>query len=265
MYSSATTFIERLNAGRVPRRPLLRWGCPIPYFGDPTSAWVATVGINPSSREFVGKTGLALSGVEQRLPTLDSLGLASWDEMHSSHIRAVAGACRTYFVRNPYISWFRPLETIVSGGDASFFGSDPSACHLDLIPYATRQRWGILPPATQQALLRSCEDALGLLLREFPIEILVLNGRTVVKHFEEITNSRLSAESKESWVLPRTQRGPVPGISYEGHVQRIGSVELGRQVKVLGYNHNLQSSFGVTTAVVNAISRWVGLKGAQEH
>lgn len=261
MYSSVTTFIERLNAGRIPLQALLRWGCPIPYFGNPTSARIATVGINPSSREFLDRFGLALSGVEQRLPTLNSLGLSSWGEMYSSHIRVIAEACRTYFARNPYIGWFRPLEAILSGGGASYFGADSSACHLDLIPYATRQRWSGLPPGTQRALLSASKDALGLLLREFPIDVLVLNGKTVVSYFEWATGSRLSAGRREGWALPRARGRAVPGISYDGQVHRVGSVELGRPVRVLGYNHNLQSSFGVTTAVVEAISSWVGSEG----
>ena len=37
----------------------------------------------------------------------------------------------------------------------------------------------------------------------------------------------------------------------------MSGVQLGRQVKVIGYNHNLQGSFGVSTEVVRSIKTWI--------
>jgi hypothetical protein len=40
-------------------------------------------------------------------------------------------------------------------------------------------------------------------------------------------------------------------------VRALSGVQLGREVLVLGFNHNIQSSFGVTTRVRAAIRQWV--------
>lgn len=221
-------------------------------------ARIATIGINPSIREFVDPDGIALAGPTQRLPTLDSMGLTSWSALHSVHIRSIALACRSYFERNPYLTWFRPLQTLLHGSDASYFGPERSACHLDLVPYTTVGKWSSLPLDSRRALLESTKDALGLLLREFSIDLVVLNGQAVVNQFESLTGSTLRAERKDAWTLPRSGGRPVEGIAYTGSVGRIGDVTLPRPVKVLGYNHNLQSSFGVTSQVVAAIGRWIG-------
>jgi hypothetical protein len=47
------------------------------------------------------------------------------------------------------------------------------------------------------------------------------------------------------------------GFAYEGVVEDLAGMDLGRRVVVLGFNHNLQSSYGVTAAVIKGISRWV--------
>jgi len=60
-----------------------------------------------------------------------------------------------------------------------------------------------------------------------------------------------------SWSLPRTGGASVAGLSYSAVVDNVGGLRLDRKLLVLGYNHNLQSSFGVTTDVVRAIGEWV--------
>lgn len=230
----------------------------MPFFGDATTARIATVGINPSNREFVGRDGSALSAAEQRLPTLYSMGVSRWSHLHAVQIREIVQACRMYFQRKPYASWFGVLDRVLAHSDASFYGATPAACHLDLIPYATVRKWGGLPVSEQRALLESTGDALGLLLRELPISVLVLNGQSVVRRFEFLIGAHLQARVMSGWELPRVSRSGVPGVAYTGEVDRIGGVQLSSPVTVLGYNHNLQSSFGVTGQVISRIGRWIG-------
>ena len=47
------------------------------------------------------------------------------------------------------------------------------------------------------------------------------------------------------------------GYAYEGIVDELFDVQFGRSVKVLGFNHNIQSSFGVTNEVQYSIRQWV--------
>ena len=46
-------------------------------------------------------------------------------------------------------------------------------------------------------------------------------------------------------------------FAYRGTVRRLAGVELSRPVMVLGFNHNLQSSYGVTSGVKDAIRDWI--------
>ena len=54
---------------------------PVVSFGDPVDAPVATLGINPSSSEFLDSSGALLDGAERRLATLASLGVERYDEL----------------------------------------------------------------------------------------------------------------------------------------------------------------------------------------
>ena len=50
----------------------------------------------------------------------------------------------------------------------------------------------------------------------------------------------------------------VPGLAYVGTVDHLGAMPLDRPVNVVGFNHNLQSSFGVTRGAIAAIAAWIG-------
>jgi len=256
VYSSMTTFVDRLDTIRA-NSGVISWGCPIPFFGDLTSALVATVGINPSNREFVDVAGRALMGFDRRLPTLASLGINRWGEIDASHLNEIIEACRRYFERNPYDRWFRVLEQILEPSGLTFYGNQPTSCHVDLVPFATKEKWGTLSGFEQTQLLALGADALGRLLRDSSLDLLVLNGRSVVNHFEMMTDSNLSRTLMKSWSLPRDGGSPVKGVAYSGEISEMGGVDLGRSIRVVGYNHNLQSSFGVTSRVVSNIGRWL--------
>jgi hypothetical protein len=113
-YSAMTAFIRELDSGRLADRNVLEWGCPVPFFGDVSRARIATVGINRSNREFVDDSGYELRGEAQRLPTLGSLGADSWAQVDAEGVRAIVGACRDYFRRNPYDRWFGVLERVLA-------------------------------------------------------------------------------------------------------------------------------------------------------
>jgi hypothetical protein len=166
-------------------------------------------------------------------------------------------SCREYFSRNPYDGWFKRLDQIISGTGASYYGWRAEACHLDLIPYATACKWTELTSSQRSDLLNVAGDTLGLLLKSSHVELLVLNGNSVVGQFEEIADICLEKQVMADWCLPRRSGPPVTGFAYSGSVRSLSGVELGREIFVLGYNHNIQSSFGVTKQVITAIRNWV--------
>ena len=251
------TLIDRLDTSCVHQLGVIEWGSPVAVFGDLSSSRIATMGLNPSNREFVDTSGRELQGPFRRFHTLNSLGLRSWSGVDFRHIHLILESFRDYFRRNPYRAWFRALDRAISATETSYYDPYGGACHLDLIPYATSLKWTALTPWQRAALLEIAADSLGLLLREAPVEVLILNGRSVVEHFEEMAETRLQRRRMDGWGLPRRARSDVPGYSYAGFVESIGGIGLDRKVAVLGFNHNLQSSYGVTTAVVREIRAWL--------
>ena len=259
MYAILTTMVDRLDSGQFEDTRVLDWGCPIPFFGEVEHARIATVGINPSIREFADYDGTELTGLNRRFPTLTSLTTQQWGDVDASQVREIVNSCRRYFRHNPYDRWFRRLEQILTGMAASFYGmSTNPACHLDLVPYATSIKWGALPAAERRLLLSATCDEFGVLLRNTKIKTLVLNGRSVVTNFEQLIGRSLAAHRIEEWDLPRSRGKAVHGVAYTGSVESVGGIALDRAVMVVGYNHNLQSSFGVTTGLVRAIAAWIG-------
>jgi hypothetical protein len=254
--ATATTSLYRLARGDLGAQPVMRWTCPVPYFGRLRNATLATLGINPSNREFVDAGGDELDGESRRFPTLSSLGLQTWEDASSLDVTAIVAACDDYFAGNPYSRWFDTLDALLRPAGASYYSDESPAAHLDLFPYATHVKWGALRQGQQRALLGSGQDLLAALLRDSTVEMLVLNGTSVVRQFEEVAGVDLIQEHNPAWDLPR-RGAPARGVAYTGSVDHIGEVDLGRSLTVVGYNHNLQSSFGVTKRAVESIARWV--------
>ena len=229
----------------------------MPSFGDLYNPQVATLGINPSNREFVDKSGDELRGELRRFHTLDSLGLESWADADARHFELILDTYRSYFFDNPYDAWFKKLDFVIAGAKVSYYDSVFSACHLDLIPYATLRKWTELSKTQHSLLLSLAGNTLGTILRDSPVRILILNGSSVVRNFQSIAGSYLQAEEIPAWSLGRQSRRNVKGVAYTGVVDSLSGVKLDRELKVLGFNHNLQSSFGVSMEVISAIREWI--------
>lgn len=257
MFTTFATLLDRLDRESLSHLDVITWGAPVPVFGAIDNSLVATVGLNPSNREFVDNDGSELFGSERRFHTLASLGLTSWADAEAWHIEQVIQSCERYFYGNPYDRWFRRLDQILKGTGCSFYDQDNVACHLDLIPFATESKWTSLSRQKRIGLLEVAGDTLSLLLRESDIQVLVLNGKSVVDYFQRISQGALKARVMKSWSLPR-RKGSVQGVAYSGVICELGGAGFDRDITVLGYNHNIQSSFGVTNDVICAISDWVG-------
>jgi hypothetical protein len=258
LFSTLVTLLDRLADDTARAADVIAWGCPVPAFGDPTTSRVATLGLNPSNREFVDDDGVELAGDARRFHTLASLGLPSWDDAEAEHLDRILASCRDYFAHNPYDRWFRRLDSVVSATGTSFYDPASPACHLDLIPYATARKWTELTTQQRSGLLRLAGDTLGLLLRRSAVRVLILNGQAVVSHFQEATGIALARAEMPGWALPRQSGENVPGYAYRGRVDGVSGYQLPHALLVLGFNHNLQSSFGVTSRVIGAIRAWVG-------
>lgn len=262
VYTTLSALIDRLDSSAVAAGDVIRWASPVPSFGDLSRARVATLGLNPSNREFVDHSGRELEGPARRFHTLSSLGLGSWAEADVRHLRLILESCGAYFAGNPYDRWFRTLDQVVAAANASYyFAGDGAACHLDLIPYATAQKWTDLTLRQRTSLLIAAGDALAVLLRDSGVQLLILNGQAVVDQFSNAAGVSLQKHEMTDWALSRTSAKQVRGFGYRGVVHELTGIDLGRRIVVLGFNHNLQSSYGVTTNVIQGIRRWVAEVG----
>jgi hypothetical protein len=240
----------------VVRADVIPWSSPIPVFGCLASSHVGTLGLNPSNREFVDQSGYELLGSQRRFETLSSLGIRRWSDAKPRHIERMVSACQQYFCSNPYDGWFRKLDLLISDTQASFYMG--TAAHLDLIPFATSSKWGQLSTKQREVLLDAAGDSLARGLRNSRIRLLILNGTSVVSQFRSTFDVELSSYDVPSWTLQANTKTPVRGVAYVGFIKSLAGIELQQKIKILGFNHNIQSSYGVTREVVAAIKGWIG-------
>jgi hypothetical protein len=235
-------YLTKMVGRRVPVAEVVRGTTPVLSFGDPRHAKVATLGINPSVREFV-EDGRMLSGPLRRLATLESLGAQSTSRLTEEQIRAVIKECASYFHpnRNPYRLWFDPLDQILRAGlGVSYY--DGSACHLDLVQWATDPVWGNLSDGgVKQALLKEGLPHLRNQLKFGKIRLVVLNGREVLDQVAAVGLARLESSGT-------LRVGALSCSLYSGK---------GEGVRFIGWSTNLQSSFGVTLEFRSQLGRWL--------
>lgn len=265
MKESLSTLLKQFCDKELEDANVIPWASPVPVFGNIKSSKIGTLGLNPSNREFVDTKGEELSGFERRFHTLNSLGLKSWKNAKKSHLEKIMLTYEQYFKGNPYSQWFQELDVIINSLGSSYYGNNRiDACHLDLIPFATSCKWTELSESQRKYLLDVSENAFARILKGSSVTLLVLNGKSVIRHLEEHSDVQFETKEMPEWILKRKDSDGVKGFSYQGYVTKIGDIQLERDILVIGFNHNLQSSFGVTKKVKSSIREWVGTT-AKEH
>ncbi len=215
---------------------------PVVAFGDFYRAEIATLGLNPSRREFLSVSGELLPVALKRFETTISLGVESLESAPPTSLLRIVDACRDYFDlgHNAYMAWFGQLNEILRHLDASYV--DRSACHLDLVQWATDPTWASLPDAARRELLQQDAPFLREQLRNHCIKVVLLNGRRVITELVAATGC----------ALRRIELLPWRGMGAEILVGALAGAKL------MGWSVNLQSSFGVTTELRRAIGQSIG-------
>lgn len=211
---------------------------PVVSFGDALSAKVATLGLNPSRAEFLDRGGNELVEHERRLATHRSLGTSDLAGASAAVVSEVFDKCRSYFSRNPYMNWFGRLEQILNALGASYH--DGSACHLDLVQWATDPTWGTLTTSCKKSLLREDAAFLETQLLHENIELLLVNGRGALE------------ELRRTLKLSLSELEPISGLSDQP--ARIFAGKIFDRIDVVAWSTNLQSSFGVKVELRSAIA-----------
>lgn len=202
-------------------------------FGDFRKARVATLGWNPSKNEFLDRSGRELDGDDRRLETWQSIGRSQIQNPRANAAADVWNGCQNYFRGNPY-HWFNKLEQVLRGVRASY--KNGTACHLDLVQWATDPVWRDLSDRQKQELLDADVPFLGEQLAHSKIEALLLNGRGIVEGVRDRLGVKLES------------RGKLPG-----HRSEFFSGRTRAGVLVVGWSTNLQSSRGVSAMDVRMV------------
>ena len=183
--------LEPYLAARV-RQPypdsafVLEGSTPVVSFGDVRSAWVATLGLNPSDSEFV-EDGTWLVGDRQRFESLDTLGLARPEDADDDQVLRILDACYGYFDGpNPFWRWFRPLDRVLTDALGASY-SDGSGVHLDLVQWATAPVWNKIPSrGVRRRLIERDREFLRQQLAQESIRLVLMNGRRVMREVEQL-------------------------------------------------------------------------------
>jgi len=255
--SEVERLVSLLAKGTPAALGVIPWASPVMMFGRLQTSRVATLGLNPSNLEFEATDGIPLNEPFNRFETLSTLRLPDWSHAGNAEIERIWSACEFYFMRRPYDGWFRPLDRIVGGLGVSYYDAWSTACHLDLVPFATGKKWSNLTSANRKALIALGLPTLVATLAASDVRVLVLNGASVIRALERFLESPLRVTEMSTWSLRRGTVPAVRGFAHSGKVSCIAGMDLGRELLVLGYNHNIQSSFGVTTTVIAEIRKWI--------
>lgn len=230
---------QRIRRPVPPNASVVPGSTPVVAFGEFRRATVATLGLNPSRVEFLDHDGRELKGDAQRLATLASLGFCDLGSAPLPAVAQVLADCESYFHRRPYMRWFGQLVPILAACGASYqYGT---ACHLDLVQWATDPTWAKLEPASLRRQLVADDAAfLREQLRSERIKLLLVNGNGV---WSELRCGDVQ------------EHKPIAGLGWRDIRILTGTYE---GVRVVAWSANLQSSRGVTTAQRTELARRIG-------
>ena len=165
---------------------------PVVSFGDFTTSRIATLGINPSSKEFLSGKKLR-SNQRKRLVDFETLGKKNQDSLTPQEAKQVWDGCKNYFSgKNAYWSWFKHFDQILERIDSGY--KSGLSAHLDLSPWATSPIWNKMSEIEQSRLINHDLGFLTWQLKESPIQTILFNGSTVRKALESTKGFHLQID-----------------------------------------------------------------------
>jgi hypothetical protein len=169
------------------RRPIpsglgvLPGSLPVTAFGDVATSVLATISLNPSWLEFQSPMGDWLEGPERRLSSLVSLGVRDPRDLDDDQVARVVADTDAYF-RGPdaHMGQFHWLDALLrSSGVASY--ASGTACHLDLVQWATKPVQRALAPPVWQELVEADRDFLRWQLHHSNVKAALVDGAAVLQ------------------------------------------------------------------------------------
>jgi hypothetical protein len=218
----APVVAERIRRPVPAGLSVLPGSLPVVSFGDPNAATVATLSLNPSWLEFQSASGAWLLGRQRRLASLVSLVADDPRDLDNAQVAQVVAQSKAYF-RGPnwYRRWFHWLESLLQESDAGSY-LDGSACHLDLMQWATKPAQGELPAPVWKRLVEQDHDFLHRQLRNSNVDVVLLNGASVVRWVQQaglVSNfdeDALAYQASNGNGTIRVYRAVAEGVSFLG-------------------------------------------------
>lgn len=223
---------------------------PVVSFGDISRARIATISINPSHREFVDNKGSLLAPMKKRLVDYDSLGLPQGAPLNESHAQAILDGCNSYFSGEKTYGWFKTMQSAVLDPFNVHYASG-TACHLDLVQWATSPIWRDLSASQRAALLEQDSRFLAHQIRTGSASMILMNGQQVVNQLRTagiVDSETLYNDSYE------TKKGPV---SYSVFTGRSSDSPETLFVGWSFYVQNMRIKMDARRAVVSSIAEKV--------
>jgi hypothetical protein len=204
---------------------------PVLFFGDLFTAGVATVGLNPSDQEYLGRGGVELDGAARRFETLTSLGAANRSSLTDEQCNCAIQRMRTYYQPGqPIYGWFRALDRVTRAMGYRYETGE--VAHLDLAQEATNPTWSKLSQIspTEFDALRSADlPFLRWQLETFPLHTVICNGRTAFTEVCRLIHGQVWEEGKLELIT-----------------WYVGAATLnGRRVRLAGWNKPLARATGL--------------------
>lgn len=171
--------------------PIMEQSIPVPFFGDIENAHIATISINPSNREFENDKGTFLSGSDKRFTDRELLGVKDTDFLSDRQSEEVYASLMNYFHKNPYYKgWFRTLDNY-AGSILGGSYDDGTMVHLDIYPWATKQKWNNLSVSEKKNALQKYNLLKKILLnRNF--KYIYINGKQTKEQMEKYFDITIS-------------------------------------------------------------------------
>lgn len=224
---------------------ILQCSTPVICFGDINKSEIATLGINPSDKEFVDNKGNFLLNSSLRFQNCYSLKQTDLTLLNTKQTDLVFDYCCNYFKNpNPYKKWFDVIENyILSFLNVSYY--DNTCCHIDLIQWATKDKWRDLSQISKNNLLDNDFSFFIKLLKFQKIKILLINGIGIFN----ILNKKLSLRIiKDEYIYSDNKKCRVIKFSF---------ISNNKNIICFAWSQNLQSSFGLTNKMKTKIGQWL--------
>lgn len=181
IYEEAPELYERVRREIPANLWVLEESLPITSFGNPATAQVITVSLNPSWQEFQDKNRQWLEGDKQRVESLRSLNRKSEKDLTDEEVQKVIHRCHSYFNHKPYV-WFNQLEQFTKFAGGMY--RDGTASHLDLVQWATTKVQRELGDAWPK-LVEADASFFMWQLEHIKAPLVLLNGKEVMSQLVE--------------------------------------------------------------------------------